>query len=821
MRHLYGAAGLALLVGAAPAGAVEGGNIRGGEHEGFSRIVMEIDPATEWSLETIDGRATIFFPGKSITYTTGNTFDMLPRDRIADVRTGIVEAGTVISVDLGCDDCRVSTSFVGARYLALDVSDADRKSAFDLPDLDAEEEDAPVETAEVSGTPDVPPGLPLAPEQPVIPLVDLTPPNAEPIPLEDRPAVVADAPETDEERDERETQVVSSAEQTLIEQIERAARQGLITLEEADDGISDTSLEQARPQFADTTPPPRPVAPEASLPPTVPMALQKPGSRPNDILSTMLDSGQIQATTVFERESALHAQRLREEASPATCIPDFRLDIAYWSDGSPLFDQVPVMMNEILGEFDEPDPVVVTELAQLYIHFGFGAEAINVLESFDSQARDRALLIEMAKLVDGKRVSPYGPLGRKEPCPGRHGMWLALGGVAPTYHSESHFESVENAFGDLPSSLRLMLGPKLIENLLIAGQPDPARRIYDIIVRSGSEESQEVKIAKAMLDADDGHARDAVQALSSMYESNAGDPVEVLGNMVDIALEANYPVPDRTITDMRGAALEHRGTEREVAIRALLAQALAARNELIPAVTELTEANADLRNPPEIEEAAAHIFANADPEKVGPANFAKVALGLDDLLSRRPENDAARINVARHLLDMSLPNAAVDVLDPAMGRNDEARILMARAHLNQGNYGSARKTIEGDESQQAAEVRARSWAMEGQFDRATEILEDADLSAEAASLAWQAGDWVTVTETETDEQRSTMAKYMAASDGLVEQPPLTEDPSELSPPQAFLEPLPQLDSPSIDATRRLLATGNQLDDFVAEILERE
>ena len=110
------------LAAAAPAAAEEGGPIRGGEHAGFTRLVMQVDPRTEWSLETGADRATIRFPGKPLTFSTGEVFDRIPRGRVRNVTVTTRGAMTEIAVELGCD-CRISTSFVGARYLALDIAD--------------------------------------------------------------------------------------------------------------------------------------------------------------------------------------------------------------------------------------------------------------------------------------------------------------------------------------------------------------------------------------------------------------------------------------------------------------------------------------------------------------------------------------------------------------------------------------------------------------------------------------------------------------------------------------------------------------------------
>ena len=112
----------AALLAAAPAVGAEGGAIRGGEHAGFTRIVLEIESTTEWSLETASDRATIRFPGRSLAFDTREVFERIPRTRIRAVSVRGGEAGSEIAVDLGCD-CRVSTAFVGARWLALDVAD--------------------------------------------------------------------------------------------------------------------------------------------------------------------------------------------------------------------------------------------------------------------------------------------------------------------------------------------------------------------------------------------------------------------------------------------------------------------------------------------------------------------------------------------------------------------------------------------------------------------------------------------------------------------------------------------------------------------------
>ncbi|MBA3325793.1 MAG: hypothetical protein H0T41_11225, partial [Rhodobacteraceae bacterium] len=171
MRLAWG--GLAALA-ALPAAAQEGGPIRTGEHDGFTRVVMIVEPSTEWSLETAAGEAVIFFPGRRLDFGTAGVWARIPRTRVTGIEAEASGTGTRVAVALGCD-CRISASFVGARYLALDVSDRD----------------APSVAAESASIP----------------------------PVEDAEA-----------RARHENGAVASAEEALLAQITRAADQGIVVL---------------------------------------------------------------------------------------------------------------------------------------------------------------------------------------------------------------------------------------------------------------------------------------------------------------------------------------------------------------------------------------------------------------------------------------------------------------------------------------------------------------------------------------------------------------------------------------------------------------
>ena len=155
--------------------AAEGGPIRGGEHDGFTRLVMQVDPKTEWSLETGGGRAVIRFPGKPLDFATGGAFDRIPRGRIRSV-TANGETGA------GTRSCSSSGATAGSPRASS--ARATSRSTSSTPAGRAR-----------SGAGGTPPRRRPRPEAPA-----------------------------------RETSAVRSAEGLLVEQIERAAGQGLVQL---------------------------------------------------------------------------------------------------------------------------------------------------------------------------------------------------------------------------------------------------------------------------------------------------------------------------------------------------------------------------------------------------------------------------------------------------------------------------------------------------------------------------------------------------------------------------------------------------------------
>ena len=432
----------------------------------------------------------------------------------------------------------------------------------------------------------------------------------------------------------------------------------------------------------------------------------------------MLDGDQIAATTVYDRDSraALGARAAAEAASPPACLPDGKFDIVSWSNGQPLSQQLPVLRGQLVGEFDLPDPEALARLARLYIRFGFGAEAEALLAGFAGgpEPEDRALLVDMARAVEGRPAAPDGPLAAAAACPGPHGLWQALGGAAPAWRDAATFVSVQAAFQALPPDVRALVGPSFAARLIDAGHPTEARVIYDTTVRPGERSDAALELVGARLAALDGHPAEAAQAMAALVETGAGVSVEALRDLVRLALDEGMAIPKRTVTDLGAAALQYRGAPEEPVLQGLLAEALARRGDLPAAVAQARHAAADLPEEATAFDAlAVRLMAEADPAAVGPAAYAGTVLDAADPLrgGRRGRSGAHHHRPAPGGARAAGPGAGDDRAD-ARGRRSPGAAGRGRgAHpegrRNRGAGGARAARRSGVGDGQGARPRAR------------------------------------------------------------------------------------------------------------------
>ena len=126
-----------LLAGLAPVAAAAAPTlVRTGEHDGFTRMVVDFANRPDWSLEP-DGEAVVLRTGRAVDYDLSRIFRRIGRDRVADV-TATGEGD--LRIDLGCA-CDVRTIELPNEWLVIDIHDGDGGPPPPLPPLATEPRD--------------------------------------------------------------------------------------------------------------------------------------------------------------------------------------------------------------------------------------------------------------------------------------------------------------------------------------------------------------------------------------------------------------------------------------------------------------------------------------------------------------------------------------------------------------------------------------------------------------------------------------------------------------------------------------------------------
>ena len=239
-------------------------------------------------------------------------------------------------------------------------------------------------------------------------------------------------------------------------------------------------------------------------------------------LAALLAGDQVAATTVFDRDgrAALAAQAAAEarRRRPACRTTGSTSRPGRTACRSPT--QLPIAARaQLVGEFDMPEPrPALRDLARLYIRFGFGAEAEALLAGFARRAGARGPGAARRPGAGGR--GPAGDArraarGRRSACPGQHGLWLALGGVAPVCRDAAELRrGAGGVRGAAARPARCWSARASPARLIDAGHPAEARVIYDTTARPGERPTPALALVGARLAAADGHPTEAAQAMA-------------------------------------------------------------------------------------------------------------------------------------------------------------------------------------------------------------------------------------------------------------------------------------------------------------------
>lgn len=494
---------LATPLWAAPARVISG------EHDGFTRLVVELADPAAWSVGRSADGYELRIAGAKPDYDLSVAFAVIGRSRIAALSVDAATGGLQAAV--GCL-CHVSAFEFRPGTLVLDFKDGPPppESPFEvaLPDASPQTESAPVPEADPAN------GRAFA-EHWVDHALGVAPSPAPPPSLAAAERTVANPPA------QQPDPALAPLRDDILREISRGVAQGIVTVDLPE------MMEPAEPE-----------APDQATDQT------RLGFGQLDMLAQVTVGGP-------GREGAdLSAEGM-------TCPTDVQLDLAAWGDDRPVWEQISTARSGLTGEFDRLDPAAVSRAVRFHLFIGFGQEALTLLQALGSDDVDAALWRSLAHLVDG-REDPQPTFADMGLCDSTAALWALLS--APVGQKiKVNMTAVQRGFSALPSGLRQNLGPGLIERLMAMGEIDAVDVVTNAIARSGGEADRGVVLISAEVAAQAGDFDAADRLLEPLLQDAGPQTAEALVARIETMAARALPLPPSTLPEIEAYAAERAG----------------------------------------------------------------------------------------------------------------------------------------------------------------------------------------------------------------------------------------------------------------------
>ncbi|MDE9449700.1 hypothetical protein J3R80_04360 [Aliiroseovarius sp. Z3] len=617
--------------------------VKSGEHPNFSRLVVYTDLSDKPKLTRSERGFQVTTGNNEDRFRVTGVFDMIPRDRIADLTSA---AGGALDIVLDCP-CDAMTQTLPGGQFVIDIVDPP-EALEPLPIRLGQSVSDDGEKHNQASAQSARRGLPIAvaSDDDVAPEMLGSPPQNGAI----DPASSSPAP----------TQSLMLNENGLLEQLARAAAQGLV----------DTPSIPAASPSENKENPPAPTDPPATDEDQAPITIPPP------------TTDHIRIQTSIDRDIGRSTAPSRVPDTDTACLPAQSFAIATWGGGDSEALDFTTHKTSLTTELDKLDSDTLRSFIQHQIYLTLGAEAQSYLASYGGILQNAEDLQLMAEIVETGTATRYAHMTAQLACDGPVALWAVLSQPRLPRDYPINTAAVISEFSILPRHLRIHLGPMVMRKFLAIGDTDTSIEINRISQRGIETLRTENTLADAQLLLKTGSGREGREQLVKIVESDDQNAVDAVLLLIDNHIETQSGIPDRTLELLSSLAHEHKTSAMgdDLAIAEIRGLIHAAR---------FNEARANMRK--------FDLFPDREDGRhlqiLNEFGLALSESGADGIFLRNTigqpiwadAEEATRISVANRLLNLGFAAAAKEILvnQPAPpGR--AARVLIAKAALSEG-----------------------------------------------------------------------------------------------------------------------------------------
>lgn len=665
--------------------------VRSGDHPSFSRLTIPLPASQAWEASQVDSNIVVKLPGYSGGFDVDSVFTRMGRGRIEALDSD--QNSITLKVTCQC----TSNTFISGSLLVIDVAD----QSVELPTKLIEQD--------------------IARRPPINRRVQVTvgslpwiggnsPFNETSAGMEN---LVAEGSAGSQKRAiGNRTTYLGEMQQTLFTEVANAASNGILKNSYEPLGAAPIINEKSKNGSSVTVPD---------------MLTMANGSSSNIRITSSMD---LPTTTLNSH--------VNSTVSGATCPDDALVDVGTWGGELDFSEQIGPVRNNLMDARDQLDISVAETLARMYIYFGFGAEAMDVLRLDPKLVESQPQLADIATILEHGYIGYHNSLSDYTDCASDVALWaiLSFRNVPPSLQLET--KAALRALNKLPIHLRSVVAPGLSDRLLQSGDRESASAALRTIERLPDALAPSAQLAQADLAVGSGSSADRL--LQNIIDANNSASPEALVRLVRGKLEKDQALSDDTATLVEAYAQELRSTELGHQLLQTQVIALSQSEQFDKAFEALSRIEL--------------LISPVESLKLHQAVFEGLVQKAPDILflSHMFEKDQSiiaslptptKIKLAARLMDLGFA-AKVETLladSSATSRSKERQMLVARAALALQKPFQAQAALIGITGADAEMILAQAKEMSGAYEEAARLFETNNAETEAARAAWLSDQW--------------------------------------------------------------------------------
>lgn len=437
-------------------------------------------------------------------------------------------------------------------------------------------------------------------------------------------------------------------------------------------------------------------------------------------------------------------------ADGVACAPDGFVDLARWADAQPFAIQLARQRAALVQEFDRFDPDAVVALARLYLHFGFGREAIAVLGLDGAGSRERSYLRFLAQVIDDDPVR-FSAIDEQLTCPSQIALWAFLAMPHTDASGDYDRDAVLRTFKDLPQALQQHLGPRLAERFSARADADAARQAL-APAQLVAPEALETRLAAATLAEGLGDQAASLLALTRIAQTDPRVTSEAMTRYLTETVRQNRQVPQQDMISADAVRFEQALSPAAGALTAAQIEAYLAADDFAQAA-DLLHHSRTLLGPDRFADLR-QAYGLAAVARMPDADF------LAFVFSESPPPDAFlwQQQAAQRLIALGFPDQALLILaaEESVAATEDRRHLQARALLELRDPEAVMRLLRADRSDQADDLRRAARALQAGNSTALANIAMPD----NVENNWRNGDWASLAQVDDPVVESAAAAML-------------------------------------------------------------